>query len=173
MLRFATIRVKPGLVTILYIIGVPFCGILQFKMLLHGSSRKETALEDPIWCWRSPLKWPYICTRSKRLLILWLWSSSTVILEPKKIKYVTVSTFFPSICHEVMGSDAMILVLWMLVLSQFSHSLLLPSSRGSLVSLWFLPFRVLNIWGCWCFSQVSWFQLVSHLGWCFAWCTLL
>ena len=72
----------------------PFCGILQFKMLLHGSSRKETALEDPIWCWRSPLKWPYICTRSKRLLILWLWSSSTVILEPKKIKICHCFHFF-------------------------------------------------------------------------------
>ena len=45
--------------------------------------------------------------RSKRLLILWLQSLSTVILEPKKIKSVTVS---PSIRHEVMGSDAMIFV---------------------------------------------------------------
>ena len=45
--------------------------------------------------------------RSKRLLISWLQSSSAVILETKKIKYVTVS---PSICHEVMGPDAMILV---------------------------------------------------------------
>ena len=52
--------------------------------------------------------------RSKRLLISWLQSSSAVILEPKKIKSVTVCTFSPSICHEVMGPDAMILVLWML-----------------------------------------------------------
>ena len=48
--------------------------------------------------------------RSKHLLISWLQSSFTVILEPKKIKSVTVSTFSPSICHEVMGPDAMILV---------------------------------------------------------------
>ena len=48
--------------------------------------------------------------RSKCLLILWLHSPSAVILEPKKIKSVTVSTFSPSICHEVMGPDAMILV---------------------------------------------------------------
>ena len=41
--------------------------------------------------------------RSKRLLILWLQSPSTMILEPKNIKSVTVSTFSPSICHEVMG----------------------------------------------------------------------
>ena len=48
--------------------------------------------------------------RSKHLLISWLQSPSAVILEPKKIKSVTVSTFSPSICHEVMGLDAMILV---------------------------------------------------------------
>ena len=48
--------------------------------------------------------------RRKRLLISWLQSASTVILEPKKIKSVTVSTFPPSICHEVMGLVAMILV---------------------------------------------------------------
>ena len=47
--------------------------------------------------------------RSKWLLILWLQSPSTVILELKKMKSVTVSTFFPSICHEVIGPDAMIL----------------------------------------------------------------
>ena len=45
--------------------------------------------------------------RSKRLLISWLQSPSTVILEPKKRKSMTVSIFSPSICHEVMGSDAM------------------------------------------------------------------
>ena len=48
--------------------------------------------------------------RSKRLLILWLQSLSAVILETKKMKYVTVPTFPPSICNEVVGSDAMILV---------------------------------------------------------------
>ena len=44
--------------------------------------------------------------RSKRLLISWLQSPSAAILEPPKIKSVTVSTVFPSICHEVMGPDA-------------------------------------------------------------------
>ena len=48
--------------------------------------------------------------RSKLLLISWLQSPSAVILEPQKIKSVTVSTVSPSICHEVMGPDAMILV---------------------------------------------------------------
>ena len=49
--------------------------------------------------------------RSKRLLISWLQSPSAVILEPPKIKSATVS---PSICHEVMGPDATILVFCML-----------------------------------------------------------
>ena len=48
--------------------------------------------------------------QSKRLLISWLQSPSAVILEPPKIKSVTVFTVSPSICHEVMGPDAMILV---------------------------------------------------------------
>ena len=48
--------------------------------------------------------------RSKCLLISWLQSPSAVILESKKIKSVTVSIVSPSICREVMGPDAMILV---------------------------------------------------------------
>ena len=51
---------------------------------------------------------------SKCLLISWLQSPSAVILEPLKIKHLTVSTISPSICHEVMGPDAMIFVFWML-----------------------------------------------------------
>ena len=51
--------------------------------------------------------------RTKRLLISWLHSPA-VILEPQKIKSVTVSIVSPSICHEVMGLDAMIFVFWML-----------------------------------------------------------
>ena len=48
--------------------------------------------------------------RSKHLLISWLQSPSAVILEPKKIKSVTVSIVSPSICYEVMGLDCMIFV---------------------------------------------------------------
>ena len=48
--------------------------------------------------------------RSKCLLISWLQSPSAVILEPPNIKFVTVTIVSPSICHEVMGPDAMILV---------------------------------------------------------------
>ena len=48
--------------------------------------------------------------RSKHLLISWLQSPSAVILEPKNINSVTVSIVSPSVCHEVVGPDAMILV---------------------------------------------------------------
>ena len=49
-------------------------------------------------------------SRSKHLLISWLQSPSVVILEPPKIKSLTVSNVSPSICHEVMVLDAMIFV---------------------------------------------------------------
>ena len=58
------------------------------------------------------LSWLIIAflSRNKHLLISWLQSPSAVILEPKKIKSVTVSIVSPSIHHGVMGPDAMILV---------------------------------------------------------------
>ena len=77
--------------------------------------------------------------RSKHLLISWLQSPSAVILEPRKINSAAVSTVPPSFCHEVMGPDAMILVFWMLSFKQLFHSPLSLSSRGSLVTLHFLP----------------------------------
>ena len=76
---------------------------------------------------------------NKRLLISWLQWPSALILEPKKIKSAAVSTVSPSICHEVMGPDAMILVFWMLSFKPTFYSLLSLSSRGSLVLLHFLP----------------------------------
>ena len=72
--------------------------------------------------------------RSKWLLISWLQSPSAVILQPKKIKSLTVSIVSPSICHEVMGPDATILVFWMLSfkppfsLSSFTFKRLFSSS---------------------------------------------
>ena len=73
--------------------------------------------------------------RSKCLLISLLQSPPAVILEPRKIKSTTVSTVSPSICHEVMGSDAMILVFWML------SSYILNESNLSLlpISPWYQP----------------------------------
>ena len=66
--------------------------------------------------------------RSKRLLISWLQSPPAVILQPKKVKCMTASTFSSSARHEVMGLDAMILVCCrMLSSSQLFHSSLSPS----------------------------------------------
>ena len=107
--------------------------------------------------------------RSKRLLISWPQSPSAVILEPQKIKSDTVS---PSICHEVMGLDAMILVFWMLSFKA-TFSPLSLSSRDSLVLLHFMAkvWYHLHIWGYWYFSQQSWFQLVLLPAQNFSWGT--
>ena len=92
--------------------------------------------------------------RSNCLLISWLQSPSAVILEPKKRKSVITSTFSPSICYEVMGLDAMILVFL-----KFSFKLALSlsslSARNSLVPLFFLLLEWYqpHIWGSWHFSQ--------------------
>ena len=51
---------------------------------------------------------------SKHLFLLWLHSPSAVILEPRKMKSLTVSIVSPSICHEVTGLDCMIFVFWLL-----------------------------------------------------------
>ena len=115
--------------------------------------------------------------KEQGLLILWLQSPSAVMLEPKKIKSVTVSTFPPSICHEVMGLNALISVFFKCwALSQLVDSSLSLSSRGSLVPLCFLPLECyhLHIWGCWYLSQQSWLQLITIVitAWDFAWCTL-
>ena len=75
----------------------------------------------------------------RSLLILRLHSLSVVILEAKKIKSVTVSIVSPSICHEVIGPDTVILVFWMLSFKPVFHPLLSPSSGGSLVPLHFPP----------------------------------
>ena len=109
--------------------------------------------------------------RSKCLFISWLLSLSTVILEPKKRKPVSGSTFSPSIWNEVMWPGTMILVFWMMNFKPaFSLS---PSWRDTLVPLCFLPLEwyYLHIWGCF-FSWQSWFQLVILAAWHFTLCTL-
>ena len=83
--------------------------------------------------------------RSKCLLILWLQWPSAVILEPRKMKSDSVSPFFPSTCHEVVGLDAVILVFECWVLSQLFHSPLSPLSRGCLVPLHFLPLKCYHL----------------------------
>ena len=111
--------------------------------------------------------------RSKHLLISWLQSPSAVILEAKKIKSVSASTFSLCICHEAMEPDAMISAFECWVSRQPSHSPLSPSSRDSLVPLHFLSeWYHLHIWGCWYLSWQSWLQLMIHSALHFTWCTL-
>ena len=96
------------------------------------------------------------CLSSSRLQLL-----STVNLEPEKIKSVTVSTFSPSMCHEVMGLDAMFFFFWML---NFEPAISLSFlSRVSLVPLCFLPLEWyhLHVWGCWYSSWQSGSKLVN------------
>ena len=102
--------------------------------------------------------------RSKLLLISWLQSPSVVILEPKKINFVTVSIFSLSICHEVMGPDAMIFIFWMLSfkptfsLSSFIFIKRLFSS-SSLSAIKVVSSAYLRFWY---FSRQSWFQVEIH-----------
>ena len=102
--------------------------------------------------------------RNKSLLISWLQSLSAVILEPKKIKSLTVSILSLSICHEVMGIEVMIFDFLMLSFKpDFSPSCFIFIKR-LFVPLHFFPkgWCHLHIWGYWYFSQQSWFQLSLH-----------
>ena len=72
--------------------------------IVHGVAKSQTRLSD--FHLRVVIAF---LPRSKCLLISWPQSPSAVILEPKKIIYVTASTFPLSVCHEVMGSEAIIL----------------------------------------------------------------
>ena len=123
--------------------------LLPFQETLKSLLQHHSSKTSILWCsafFTVLLSHPYMTTgktialtRRKRLLISWLQSSSAVILEPPNIKSVTVSIVSPSICHQVMGPDAMIFVFWMLSLRQLFHSPLSLSSRGFWVPLQFLP----------------------------------
>ena len=112
--------------------------------------------------------------RSKNLLISWLQSPSAVILELKKIKFVTVSIVSPSICHEVMGPDAMILVFWI-----FSFKPAYPLSSFTFIKRLFSFFSlsatrvVASVYlRLLIFLPQSWFQLALHPAQHFTWYTL-
>ena len=108
-------------------------------------------------------------SRSKCLLSSWLQSPSAVILEPPKIKSVTVSTVSPSICSELIWLDVLIFVVWMLkfkpAFSLYSFTFikrLFSSSSLSAVRVVSSAYLRLLI-----FLQQSWFQLVLHPAWHF------
>jgi len=75
--------------------------------------RKELDTSEQLNSTELDLSW-FFFQGASVFIILWLQSPSMVILEPKKIKSVTVYIVSPSICHEVMGPGAMILVFWVL-----------------------------------------------------------
>ena len=114
--------------------------------------------------------------RSNHLLISWQQSPSAVILEPKKRKSHYFH-FFPFYLPWSNRPDAMILLLLLLfAIFSFKSALSLSSFaliRRSLVPLHFLPSEWYHqhIWGCWCFSGISYFQLVTHPVRHFSWCT--
>ena len=115
--------------------------------------------------------------RSKCLLISWLWSPPAVILEPRKVKSLMVFIVSPSICHEVMGPDAMILVFWMLsfkpTFSRYSFTFIKRLfSSSTLSTIRVVDLKLLHIWGCWYFSRQSCFLLVLHPAWYFTCYTL-
>ena len=111
--------------------------------------------------------------RSKCLLVSWLQSPSTVILETKKINSVTASTFPLLLARKWWDWIPRSSFCECSVLSQLFHSHLSPSLRSSLVCLPIvaLEWYYLHIW-CWYFSQQSWFQLMLLPAWHFSWCTL-
>ena len=97
-------------------------------------------------------------SRRKNLLILWLQSLSTVILEPTKIKSDTVSTFSPSICHGTGCHDLHFLILSCKLdfsVSSFTFIKRLFNSSSFLTLKWYH----LHIWGCCYFPWQSWLSL--------------
>ena len=115
--------------------------------------------------------------RNKCLLISWLQSPSAVILEPPKLKSATVS---PSICHELMGLDAMILVFWLLSFNEinnFNSIGILWESLSSFKCTCFINARIsflnfiIYFLLCWVFLAALGFSLVvqngysSHIAW--------
>ena len=173
-----------------------FFNTLQFKSISYLAvsflySRPLTSIHD-YWknhsfdwtdfCWQSNVSAFNMLSmlvitflpRSKHLLISWLQSPSAVILEPPKIKSLTVSIVSPSICHEVMGPDAMILVFWMLTFkptfSVFSFTFIKRLFSSSLISAikggTSAYLRLLIVF------QQPWFQIALYPVWHFSWCTL-
>ena len=95
------------------------CSAFFMVQLSHPSTTTGKTIALIIWTFVGKVTSPLFnmlsrfviafLSRSKHVLISWLQSSSAVILEPKKIKSLTISIASPSIRHEVMGPDAMIL----------------------------------------------------------------
>ena len=111
--------------------------------------------------------------RSKCLLILWLQSLSAVILETRKMKSIIVSTFPPSIYHEVLGQDAMIFIVWILsfkpAFSLFFTLIERLFSSSSLSAIKVLSSAYLRLL---IFLPAILILALSHAALHFSWCTL-
>ena len=119
--------------------------------------------------------------KSKCLLISWLQSPSSVILEPQKMKSITVSLVSPSICHEMMGPDAMIFVFWMLSHPYMTTGKTIALTPWTFVSkLMSLLFNVLSCFpgdasgkepACWCrrYKKHGFNLWVRKMTWSRAW----
>ena len=108
--------------------------------------------------------------KSKCLLISWLQSPSAVTLGPRKVNYVTASTFSPSVCHEVMGLDAVILNFWMLSFKPTFQSGLFTLIKRLLSSSSLSVIRVIS------YAYLIFLPAIliptCASAWHFAWCTL-
>ena len=111
--------------------------------------------------------------RSKCLLISWRQWPSTVILELKKIVCHYFHCFPVHLpwsdrtgCHDLSFLNVSFKPAFSLSSFTFIKRLLSSSSLSA------FSWYHLHIWGCWCFSQQSWFQLTLHTAWHFSWCTL-
>ena len=107
--------------------SVLWCSVFSMVQLSHPQLTTGKTMALTVWTFVGKVM-PLLLTllsrlvvaflpRSKWLLLSWLQLPSAVILEPKKIKSVTISIVFPSICHDVIGPNATILVFWSLKLS--------------------------------------------------------
>ena len=144
--------------------------ILENSMdyIIHGVTKN--------WIWLNDFHFHFTfvianLSRSKHLLIWCLQSPSALILEPKKMKSNAVSTFPPSVFHEVTGPAAMIFIFW---IKPSFFTLLFHLHQQALVPFHFLSLKwyYLHICCCCYFSLQSSFQLVIHPAPHFTWCTL-
>ena len=112
--------------------------------------------------------------RSKHPLVSWLQSPSAVILEPKKIKSVTASTFSPSICHKVIGLNAVILGFFKCwVSSEFFSLSFFTLIKRSFSILTFCHYSdIICISEALIFLPAILITLCHSSTWYFTWCTL-
>ena len=153
------------------------CSTPEFPVLHHFLEFTQSKVKS-LFCNRLSRFFIAFIPRSKRLLLFVAVVTVHRDFRAPQNKICYCFHFFPHLFAVMWWdlSDGMpqssLFKCW--VLSQLFHSPLSSLSRNSLVPLCFLPLEWyhLHIWGCWYFSQQSWFQLGIHPAWHFTWCTL-